>query len=71
MDDRSNFESVDDNGHRIIDDSPEPPKYQILRELDEMCRRIDNLPADARYAPVTHAELSSVLSVLSALFRAF
>lgn len=50
--------------------SPKPNKNELLSMLDEMIDRIENLPQEARYAPITHADHASLILIVSALFRA-
>lgn len=78
-----NFLRVDDEGNIVIpiikdpepDPIPEakplpkPSKQEMLDMLDEMVKRIESLPADAIYAPVTHADFTSLLLLLSAILR--
>lgn len=51
-------------------ESPKPTKHEMLAILDEMIERIENLPQEARYAPVTHADQVSLMLLVTALFRA-
>lgn len=46
-----------------------PPKNEIIARLDEMVRRIDTLPQEARYAPISHADFSSLLAELISFLR--
>lgn len=79
-----NFLRIDENDNEILvtvrtDPSLQPRKEAIenaapgrkemIDALEEMIKAIDNLPEHARYAPVSHADLSPVLSVISALIK--
>lgn len=50
--------------------STKPTKSEMLGMLDEMIERIENLPQEARYAPVTHADHVSLMLLVVSLFRA-
>lgn len=50
--------------------STKPTKHEMLTMLDEMIERIENLPQEARYAPITHADHVSLMLLVVALFRA-
>lgn len=45
-----------------------PSREQLLEMLDEMIKSYDRLPQGAMIAPVTQADLLSVLLLFSALF---
>lgn len=47
-----------------------PTKEELLDVLDETIKNIENLPIDASLSPVTHADFSSLLTLLSSIFRA-
>lgn len=79
-----NFLRVDDEGNIVIpvikepvSDEPhlelvpltKPTKKEMLDMLDAMVKRIESLPAEAIYAPVTHADFTSLLLLLSAILR--
>jgi hypothetical protein len=83
---RENFICLDDEGNEIIprlreekevvqDDNkmvnlPKPPRDELLDILDEMVKRIGDLPQHASLAPITHADFASLLMLLSSIFRA-
>lgn len=46
-----------------------PSRQELLEMLDEMIKSYDRLPQGAMIAPVTQADLLSVLMLMSALFR--
>ena len=50
--------------------SAKPPKKELLAMLDEMIKRIEDLPQEALYAPINHADYVSLLILLSAILRA-
>lgn len=45
-------------------------KRELLAILDAMAHNIDSLPPSARFTSVTHTDFSSLLTLLSELFRA-
>lgn len=45
------------------------PRDELLDILDEMVKRIGNLPQHASLAPITHADFASLLMLLSSIFR--
>lgn len=49
---------------------PKPDKNEILSRLDELIKRIDDLPQEARYAPINHADFASLLTILASFLRA-
>lgn len=81
--DFKNFLRVDDNGHEIevtvqekedVSDSVphqaiDIKKADLLKMLDEMRKRYEELPTAALFAPITHADLASLLMLLSAIFK--
>lgn len=80
--DISNFLRVDDEGNEIIvkevrhntlseETYSKPTKKDLLKILDEMITNIENLPAGAMNAPITHYDYVSGLLLLSAIFREF
>lgn len=76
--DFKNFLRIDDEGKEVevtVEDETatviEPvTKEDLIQMLDEMCKRFESLPVDALYAPVTHADFSSLLILLTAILRA-
>jgi hypothetical protein len=75
-----NFLRVDDEGSEIViqfKDNEEgnakviskPSRKELLDMLDEMTKRIEELPPHATLAPVTHADFASLLMLLSSIFR--
>lgn len=76
--DFNNFLRVDDQGNEIIvkvkdvkqlDTSTKSSKEDLLFALEETIKSYDNLPTEARYAPVNHSDLLVVLRLLSSLLR--
>lgn len=80
--DWKNFLRVDDEGNEIVvtlkeeespflekAESPPPNRAELINMLDEMRQSLDNLPAHALYQNVTHADLSSLISLLWAIFK--
>jgi len=79
-----NFIYLDDEGNEIIyklkeekeaaketetRNLPKPPRDELLDILDEMVKRIEDLPQHAALAPITHADFASLLMLLSSIFR--
>lgn len=50
--------------------SAKPIKEDLLYILDQMIQRIDELPPQARYAPINHADFASALRVVADILRA-
>ena len=73
-----NFLRVDDEGNVIVPiiiekEEPRLPvtdKQQVTSVLDEMIRRIEDLPPQALYSPINHSDFASLLRVLVDVFRA-
>lgn len=80
-----NFIRLDDNGHEIItkwcdkEDMiteetliPDYPaiKKELLDMLDAIVKRYEDLPLSAQSSPVTVADLSNVVSLISSILRA-
>ncbi len=45
-------------------------RRELLSMLDQMIYTYDNMPPGALHSPITHADLSAVLSLLSSIFKA-
>lgn len=74
--DWSNFLRVDDLGNEIIVKVTEkepttPTKKDLLNMLDEMIRKLEELPSVAMSMPITHYDHVSSLILLSAILRSF
>ena len=78
--DFKNFLRIDDEGKEItvivkekeqkeMEISSKPSRKELLEMLDELRTRIEGLPQEALFAPVTHADFISLLLLLSAIFR--
>jgi hypothetical protein len=71
----SNFLRLDDAGNEIsmADDEPTqlpiPTKQEKLQVLDEMIKSYQNLPPQALYAAVSHADFRDLLLCLSSILR--
>ncbi len=48
---------------------PKPSSKELIDTLEETIKNIDHLPDSARFAPVTHSDFSSALSLLAAILR--
>ena len=53
----------------MTENSSKPMKKELIEMLDEMNNNIEKLPSHAMMTPITHYELSSLLILLSALFK--
>jgi hypothetical protein len=79
-----NFLYIDDEGNEIIadviqnqektaihpPDSSKPNREELINMLYDMGLRIENLPREAIYSPINHADFYSLIILLSAIFRA-
>lgn len=79
-----NFVRIDDEGNEVrvsIKDMPDtasdspapltkPSREELLDMLDDLVKRIEELPANALYSPITHADFCSLILLLSAILRA-
>ena len=53
-----------------IEETPKPTKSELIDMLDEMNLSIERLPQHALFAPVNQYDLSALLILLSAIFKA-
>jgi len=81
--DWTNFIRVDDQGNEIIPkviekakedvkqlyNEEKPSKEKLLEMLDEMIKSYENLPDNAKYSPVNHYDMLSVLLLVSSILR--
>lgn len=75
---KDNLLFVDDEGNEIIpvnrveegDEHTIPRKEELLSMLNAMSLNIDNLPQEARLAPITHSDFGALLTLLCSIFRA-
>ena len=77
--DWANFVRVDDLGNEIIpkikdnvkplDISAPPSKEELLRLLDEMIVRMEELPTNAMLQPITHYDLASALILIQSILK--
>ena len=81
-----NFLRIDDDGNEILVkvlnpdnppqqpvkdvQSPRPNREELLQMLDGMRENIERLPPHALAGPINHYDFSSLLLLLSALFKA-
>ena len=69
----NNFLRVDDEGNVIVptitDKAPVPTKEDFLQALDEMIRRIEDMPQQAMVVSINHYDFVSLLTLLSCIFR--
>jgi hypothetical protein len=69
-----NFLRIDDNGHEIIPTIQESKpsrvtKIELLNALDEMIKRIEDMPQNALVVAINHYDYLSILTLLSCIFR--
>lgn len=70
--DWSNFLRVDDEGNVItpqVVDKPAICKADLLDALDEMIKRIEDMPQQAMIVSINHYDYVSLLILLSSIFR--
>ena len=70
--DWSNFLRVDDNNNVIIPkitEKPKPSKKDFLDALEEMIRRIEEMPQQAMIVSINHYDFVSLLILLSSIFK--
>lgn len=53
----------------VKEESAIPKKEELLDLLDELRKNIDQLPSHAMLSPITHCDFSSLIMLLSAIFR--
>ncbi len=69
----ANFLRVDDEGNVIVPEvkeKPEPTKEDFLQALDEMIKRIEDMPQQAMVVAINHYDFISLLILLSSIFKA-
>lgn len=71
--DWSHFLRVDDEGNVIVptiqDKAPAVTYDDLLNALDEMIKRIEDMPPNAMVVSINHYDHVSLLMLLSSLFR--
>jgi len=68
----TNFLRVDDEGNVIVPKIQERPKVtreDFLGALDEMIKRIEDMPQNAMVVSINHYDFVSLLILLSSIFR--
>jgi hypothetical protein len=68
----NNFLRVDDEGNVIvpkIQDTPKATREDFLNALDEMIRKIEEMPANAMVISINHYDFVSMLILFSSIFR--
>jgi len=68
----SNFLRVDDEGNVIVPvvkDKPPVTKDDLLNALDELIKRIEEMPQQAMITAINHYDFVSLLILLSSIFR--
>lgn len=69
---------IDDSDNEVIpkmkkdteEARPKPTKKELLKILDEMNQRIEEMPPQAAVMAITHYDFSSLLILLASIFRA-
>jgi predicted nucleic acid-binding Zn-ribbon protein len=67
------FLRVDDEGNTIvptIKEAPKPTRQDFLNALDEMIKRIEEMPKQAMVVAINHYDFVSLLILLSSIFGA-
>lgn len=67
-----NFLRVDDEGNIVIPTIKEAPrltKSDLLDALDEMIKKIEEMPQNAMVVSINHYDFVSLLILLSSIFR--
>lgn len=67
-----NFLRVDDEGNIIVPTIKEPARLtreDFLQALDEMIKRIEEMPPNAMIVAINHYDFVSLLVLLSSIFR--
>ncbi len=70
--DWGNFLRVDDEGNVIVptvQDKPAVSKADLIDALDEMIKRIEDMPQQAMIVSINHYDFVSLLILLSSIFR--
>jgi hypothetical protein len=71
--DWNNFLRVDDEGNVIVptiqESAPKATRKDFLEALDEMIRRIEDMPPNAMVVSINHYDFVSLLVLLSSIFR--
>lgn len=70
--DWSNFLRVDDEGNVFvpkIEEKKRPTKEDFLDALEEMIKRIEDMPQQAMVVAINHYDFVSLLILLSSIFR--
>jgi len=77
---KDNIVFIDDEGNEIVptyksesnqqEPLPKPKRDELLEIMDEMVKRVQELPQHAALAPITQADFASLLMLLSSIFRA-
>jgi len=68
----ANFLRVDDEGNIIVPEvkeKPSPTKEEFLQALDEMIKRIEDMPQQAMVVAINHYDFVSLLILLSSIFK--
>jgi hypothetical protein len=67
-----NFLRVDDEGNIVVvkvQDVKKPNKKELLDMLDEMVKKIEDLPPQAMHVSITHYDFYSALLLVSSILR--
>lgn len=78
MKNKENLILIDNDGNEIIpkekeipqqEDISTPSKEDLLSLLEDMYKRIEELPMNAALAPITHADFAALIMLLSAILK--
>ena len=69
----TNYVEVDELGNEIVLDisSPKPDRKALLEMLDEMVKKIEEMPSHVMQAPVNHYDFASALLLISTILKNF
>jgi hypothetical protein len=67
---RSELDDIERAKKSMNDDSKPPSKEELLYMLDEMIKSFQSLPQHAMLTPINHYDFSSLMLLVSALFKA-
>ena len=69
----NNFFRVDDEDNIIVptikEKTPTPTRDDLINVLDEMIKRIEDMPQNAMVVSINHYDFVSLLMLLSSLFK--
>lgn len=51
------------------EDRLQPPKEELISILEDMGKKIEELPMHAMFSPITHADLAALIMLLVSIFK--